>query len=252
MTLSLPYSRISRPFVNPHGSHIGTTIDKCYLVSPAYAENRVGSIRAYSLLENDLQRVFEYVEPSDFNKTSYSMRSYELLLRAATEFESNCKAVLGSNGYNVSKNLNVQDYFKLENAMHLSAYEMELSIWGPQTLKIRPFKDWSNGHSLRWYRAYNKVKHNRSAEFHVANLETLIEAIAAVFLLLYAQFNILVFRAHELVSWHNHSDDGWISHEGSIFRIKPPAQTVWVAQDCYEFDQENWLANPETKNYPFP
>ena len=47
----------------------------------------------------DLNEIFDFVEPSNDNTSVYSHRIYELLLRAATEFESNCKGILKANGY---------------------------------------------------------------------------------------------------------------------------------------------------------
>ena len=43
------------------------------------------------LIVCDLYEVFDYVEPHDDNMDIYSHRIYELFLRTATEFESNCK-----------------------------------------------------------------------------------------------------------------------------------------------------------------
>ena len=49
--------------------------------------------------ELDFKKVFEYIEPSDINLEVYSHRLYELLLRAATECETNFTSILKDNDY---------------------------------------------------------------------------------------------------------------------------------------------------------
>lgn len=45
----------------------------------------------FKLLLFDLEETFRYVQPIDEHMRVYSLRYYELLLRASTEFESACK-----------------------------------------------------------------------------------------------------------------------------------------------------------------
>lgn len=55
----------------------------------------------------------------------------------------------------------------------------------------RPFELWEAGDStqtLPWYAAYNAVKHDRETEFSQARLEHLFDSIAAVAIMLQAQF----------------------------------------------------------------
>ncbi len=99
MTLNLAYKRIARPFQSPVGDYIASSIDQSYLTQPEYAPDRATSIRGYHAIESDLRRLFEYVEPDDRNLSTFSTRIYEILLRAATEFEANCKAILSANNY---------------------------------------------------------------------------------------------------------------------------------------------------------
>lgn len=66
------------------------------------------------LIMDDLYEMFNYIEPDDSNLNVYSHRIYELLLRTATEVESNCKGILKANGYaKAEKDMNMTDYFKL-------------------------------------------------------------------------------------------------------------------------------------------
>lgn len=141
------------------------------------------------LIIRDLYELFNYVEPNDVNLNTYSHRLYELLLRTATEFEANCKGILDSNGYvkTGGGNLNITDYFKIENAANLSGYEVTFERWPNHVFK--PFDAWNTGvfASLPWYQGYNHVKHNRFSHFSEANLENVMNAIAALLCILHAQ-----------------------------------------------------------------
>jgi hypothetical protein len=235
MTLNRPYKRIARPFNTPSGSyfaHVGGTIDESYLVDHNFAPDRTTAIRGYHAIENDLRRVFEFVEPHNKNVDVFSTRLYEIFLRASTEFESNCKSILSANEYNQKRDLNMRDYKKIEAATRLSEYQIRLTIWADAPRVLSPLEPWSSGKSLSWYQDYNTVKHNRTDEFERANLKNTVDAVAALFAILFAQFNILAFSAHELVSsWNDWN--GWLAHHNSIFQIKLP--TGWTAQECYGF-----------------
>lgn len=50
---------------------------------------------AARLIISDLYELFNYIESNDANLNTYTHRNYELLPRTATEFEVNCKCILG-------------------------------------------------------------------------------------------------------------------------------------------------------------
>lgn len=232
MALDFAYKRIARPFQSPQGYYIASSIDKSYLVHPEYASNRATAIRGYHAIESDLSRLFDYVEPDNRNLGTFSTRIYEILLRAATEFEANCKAILSANNYSKHGNLSMSDYKKIEKATRLSEYRLKLSSWAGGPKLVQPLQSWSIGNSLPWYTAYNNVKHNRVDSFSEASLENAIDSVAALFAILFSQFNVLAFSPNELVSSIDNWD-GWLTHSDSMFWIKSP--TSWSPDECYGF-----------------
>ncbi len=250
MTLNNPYKRIARPFDNPHGSWIIGSIDRSYLLSSDFATNQITAIRTYHTIEKDLRQIFDFIEPDDRNLTTFSTRLYEIFLRASTEFESNCKLILCENLYrrcekNLSrcgKNLKIGDYKNIKKATRLLEYKIQLTVWANKPLLLEPFSCWSNCDSLtlNWYQEYNNVKHNRSTEFHCANLKNTIDAVAALFIVLFAQFNTFAFSPHELVADCN-DVDGWLTHHNSIFWVKVP--TTWTVDECYSSTSTNETFN---------
>ena len=187
------------------------------------------------LIEQDLKRIFDYISPNTINNSAFSHRIYELLLRTCTEFENNARAILQSNGYSMKSNLKInRDYFKINQALKLDGYEVRLNIWDSSPLSIAPFSAWNTTtyQPLQWYQNYNSVKHNRSANFHLANLETLIQAISGLFIILYSQFECKAFNPYGSISMIN-DDRIFLSVSGGLFEIKP---YLWSQTENYSFD----------------
>ena len=236
-----PYWRIIRPFPVDPSSQIrerfpyapgGST--RSYLSDADYAPDRIELLRSYYTLERDFVRLLEFVEPTDSNLHVFSIRMYELLLRACTEVEANCKAILTANGYQEAGKWSISDYRKINESSRLSDYELRVIGWRQPPRVFRPLADWANDNSAPWYRAYNAVKHDRHREFEQANLENTINAIAAVRAILFSQFFVHSFRAQESIGMYTHDDEEWLSHEDSIFVLKPPQ--TWTDDERYDFD----------------
>ena len=244
-----PYKRIIRPFPGSGGAHFDSSIAKSHLVDENYASDRVNLIRAFKLLEKDLVKLFDYVEPDDCNSEVFSHRIYELFLRSCTEFELNCKNILLANNYSFIKPPNIEEYHKINKANHLSDYEVSLLIWRNPSKIFQPFKLWSTTHTLNWYKKYNNVKHNRDIYFKDANLGNLINAISGVFCILFSQFSVLSFQSEYLVDSFN-EEMGWYSHPNSIFRIKP--FDSWKNTDKYSFTWSTLKHDPRPFDiFPF-
>ena len=175
------------------------------------------------------------MELHDDNKLTYSHRIYELLLRTCTEFENNCKGILIANGYD-KKNLNAEDYFKINRASKLSEYEVKINIWSPSPRVIYPFKDWDveQYSPLSWYQDYNKVKHNRSENFPKANLENLLNAVAGLYVVLASQFAMHIFNPYQNTSGWQQNNDFYFTNN-NVLSIKFP---TWKETNVVKFEWE--------------
>jgi hypothetical protein len=254
--LTQPYRRLIRPFVlgpRVEPDYLGASSTKSYVSDSRNARDRIDFVRAYRLLEDDLIDIFDYVEPAEANLPTYSHRTYQLLLRACTEFEANAKAVLNANSYHKSSNLNVKDYHKLEAACRLSEYAVMTPVWAGARRVFEPFEAWRNrsGYTpLSWYQAYNDSKHNRTASFPVANFRNVLDAVAGVFILLFAQFYILAFDPYRPVGMTHEDDDGFLSHSTPLFHIRLPSG--WTDAEKYDFDWQQLKSHAQPfQSYPF-
>ena len=249
MGIPRPYYRIIRPFSRDFEEIKGTAYpyqkdwEEEFPGHPEYANDRQELWRAYKLVEKDLLRLFEYVEPTDNNIRTYSHRTYELLLRAATEFETNCKRILDGNGYRCSGNPNITDYFKINTSSRLGDYAVSLLVWYPKKA-LKPFHDWNTGtHVLPWYQSYNLVKHDRNKNFQEASLENVLNAITGLYVILFSQFVFSSGLPSSLYDYRLSVNNTTISTAGDIFGVVPP--DTWTEDELYDFDWEEIKDRPD-------
>lgn len=154
----------------------------------------IHAIEHAEILIEDLRDIARVVYPSPKTAKAYGARIRDLLMRACTEVEAQCKAVLKANNYvkldskgkKSKRDLDMSDYALVVEPLGLEVFTVE-ALRFPDYPKISPFKDWPET-SLSWYQAYNRTKHNREEAFEDASLENAISAVAAVFVLLAAQY----------------------------------------------------------------
>lgn len=151
---------------------------------------------SYSLLIKDFETLIEYIYPVDNNLSIYSHRTFELFLRICTEFENICKEKLIEMGSTKApKDFNITDYNTLHAPLTLGTYEVGMQNFYDTDKKLKPFNDWNTlGTPLAWYSAYNKVKHNRTAEFAQASFANILLSLGGLTLVLYKLFGERVFH----------------------------------------------------------
>ncbi len=246
MGIFKPFYRIARPKV--------FMIE--YVRDERYASDRVQLSRAYINIEKELRNLFQYIEPDERNKNTFSFELYSLLLRACTEVELNCKKIMETNGAVPNPQIGyftMSDYKKLEKSSLLSKYTATFRNWRQRnsiTKKLEyvrkefcPFKnfDSSINKSPDWYVAYNNVKHNREENMEKANLENCMNAVAGILILLYSQFGASCIEAYGNPLVCMKSEDAYdIDFDADvIFEICPPKISDWPSSELYEFDWED-------------
>jgi hypothetical protein len=141
----------------------------------------------FNMLYRDVEKSFEYVQPADVHLKVYSLKYYEYLLRACTEFESVCKSELFRAGLAKEGDwLNIKDYAKLETHYERKLSSYEVGFRFDTMYFVRPLGPWASNDSLLWYQSYNFVKHHRAAELSHASLENVLHALAGLFVVLLA------------------------------------------------------------------
>jgi hypothetical protein len=229
MPVNRPYRRTWRQFTTPN--YAGWQWR--YILHPKYAVAPEQYVRAFLLIQEDVLRLFQFVEPADKNLATYSFRIHELLLRTCVEVEANCKAILLENGYARPGDWDMTDYRKLEGSHRLSSYRVTIPIWAGSRNVRNPFSAWTSGQGLPWYQAYNRTKHDRHTMLPEATFDQLLDAISGLVVLLASQFWTHDFGPGPEVLTTEGPNDGTESAIGGYFRVKFPDD--WPPNDQYEF-----------------
>jgi hypothetical protein len=219
-----------------------------YIVDRDYANNPAYFVRPFLLIQEDLKKLFEFIEPSDASINAYSFRMHELLVRSCIEIEANFKAILLENDYIPKKDragndiLNMSTYQAIDATHHLSSYRVLLPIWHGEKKVLEPFREWKTNNSLSWYQAYNHCKHDRFKEFDKANLQNVINAVAGLLIVLSSQFRTENFSSSNTCMALETTSEDMEGAIGGFFRILFPED--WKENEIYSFDWEKIKSDP--------
>ena len=154
----------------------------------------------YKNLENEVLKLADFLHFSDDQTSVYSMHIADLIIRCAVEIESIAKelySLIGGNAFPVDKNGKPRDlYFDtdcldlLEQRWNLSKKQITVSsinfyFTDEKNRVLTPLhkanKRGTNG--SKWKQAYQAVKHDRRNSIKKGNIENLLNALGALFIL---------------------------------------------------------------------
>jgi len=184
------------------GFYVRSTRGQQYLPNdnsmPIYStDSKLDEIRSFNSISNYLSTLFDYVEPESSNLSTYSNKIRESLILACSEVEYLFKKFLNDNNYSGPQRLSTNDFVKISPHLKLKDYTVKLKQF-PSLGVFAPFASWNDAQptaSLNWYDAYNAVKHDRGGNKNRGDLEMLINSIAAIHILLEAQYGEHIFDA---------------------------------------------------------
>ncbi len=204
MSFYKPFHRNYRPQVEkPYSGYS----DWAYIIDPEYSQEPKHYTRAFFIIQEDLLKLFQFVEPADTNNFTYSFRIHDLFMRICMEVEANFRAIFKENTYlpvyqngpragelRPENKWNINDFKLINKTHHLDDYEITLPFWKGSENKRKPFLNWKYNQGLEWYQAYNKAKHDRINNFDKANLKNLLDAFSGLGVLLSSQFRHVDFQ----------------------------------------------------------
>lgn len=245
MSITRPLRRSARQFTDGHYTEGGRWL---YLLHPLFAAEPRHFVRAFLALQADLLTLMDFVEPADANRSTYSHKIQQLLVRSCIEVEANFTAILRENTYS-SVQLTMADYRLVNQTHFLSSFEVRIPTWRGAASVRRPFGEWLDPSAgLSWYRAYNKSKHDRHENFHLATFEALVDAMAGLVVVLAAQFHTEDYspttKSLGLTGPYSYDTaDGMESAIGGFFRVRFP--TDWPAAERYDFKWQELECEPD-------
>lgn len=135
----------------------------------------------YLSFEEDVDRLFRYIEPAEYNFAVYSVELTRLYLAICSEIDVILKAYcnLLDEG---SKPSNITEYAEVvvSSQKGLCSETVNLQRFG---VSMTPFSEWEQSSTPTWWKKHNGVKHNRNVNFKDANLGNVLNAFAALYLL---------------------------------------------------------------------
>lgn len=131
----------------------------------------------YLGIEADFLTASRYIEFSNDHRNVYSHFFSHMLTTAGAEFESVSKAVAVVD--NVPEPQNISEIQNLYKEIESDVHSFKL-----RTLKgdlvIAPFSDWKDGKNLKWWKAYNNIKHSRHINAKDGSLFNAMHALGAL------------------------------------------------------------------------
>jgi hypothetical protein len=133
-------------------------------------------------IEEDVDRLARFIEFTTNNFSAYSVEMARILFAAASEVDVVAK-LLCSKVVPAQRPGNMEDYKNILNAYFLKIKDLQVFItrYG---LTLTPWDEWQRNENPFWWKAYNKVKHERSQHFHEANLKNTLNAVSGLYLFL--------------------------------------------------------------------
>ncbi|ENI8058899.1 hypothetical protein ABZX01_004606 [Vibrio vulnificus] len=129
-------------------------------------------------LEEDLERLARFVDFSGNDKT-YSLEIARLLLGASSEVDVVLKEICQKiNPQTTASKINEYEA-EISNALpNFTKFEVTIP---KHELTFQPWVNWNSNTSPYWWRAHNKVKHNRNTHFDHATLKNCLNAVGALY-----------------------------------------------------------------------
>lgn len=137
----------------------------------------------FSCLEDDLLQLSRWIEFSADNESAYSIELARLLMTAAAEVDvvaqALCKAIDKKRD---ASSINVYQAVLMNAVPMLAQAEVEMPRFG---MTFKPWSNWGEkDNPPDWWQGNNKVKHHRAEHFRQANLKNVLNATAALLILL--------------------------------------------------------------------
>lgn len=132
-------------------------------------------------LERDMEVMARYVEFSGANLPVYSIELAHLLFAAASEVDAVAKLICAQAAPGMRReNIDHYKVVLLEAIPDLPTAAVHIPRYG---LSFMPWSNWGDERNPDWWRAYNRVKHERDIHFNQATLQNAINALGGLLVL---------------------------------------------------------------------
>lgn len=198
----------------------------------------------YLVLEQDFLSVEPYVAIDPINFSTYSVQFLKLYQTICSEIDVVAKCLCNKLDTS-SRPDNITGYQQCITSSLPDLSDSKVTVMN-YDISLSPWNSWSSAEiqTPEWWKKYNKVKHNRTTistnsgeqYYKSANLENVLNALAALFIL---EMNIL-----KIIAEQTDSLKVWMPDPPSkLFQIEG-----WTSR-CHPFTAESFVLEPtESRN----
>ncbi|MEX2235815.1 MAG: hypothetical protein WD824_26895 [Cyclobacteriaceae bacterium] len=133
-------------------------------------------------LESDLKGVSRHIEIHKANYKTFSISLTQLFMASCSEIDVILKEVAKLTTLRKAKN--IYDFFEVLSEKVPLIFSKKVSIPLYQ-IELIPFEHWKSDQPPVWWTAYNNVKHHRNTHYSDANLENCLNALGALYIVIY-------------------------------------------------------------------
>ena len=157
-------------------------------------------------IESDFEKIARYVEFSENNNSTFSIELARIIMASTQEIDGImkklCTLILAG-----SDPQNINDYKKI-----IKVYLPEFIDEEAQIIRFgmtsKPWSNWNDkgaDNNPFWWKANNKIKHDRTEHFEKANLKNAFNAVGALLIttLYYYKLKVQSENAGDVITWQD-------------------------------------------------
>lgn len=136
----------------------------------------------YLMLEKKFRRTMDYVTLSEDNAKTYSLEYAGLIQIVGSELDAFFKVYCG---FKPEERKSINDYFPEVQKRFAGINTQKIKVQ-EENMTITPFDGWNAvqpAQSLKWWLAFDQIKHSRTANYKEANQENVLCILSALYLL---------------------------------------------------------------------
>lgn len=128
-------------------------------------------------IQQDFESLSRYIEFAEENNSTYSIELARIIMSASQEVDvimkEICSLLINPNADNIN---DYRDVIK-EKLPELISEEVFIARFA---MSGKPWSNWEGEENPLWWRANNKIKHQRTQNFHQANLKNAFNALGGL------------------------------------------------------------------------
>lgn len=180
----------------------------------------------YLAIENDFEKISRYIEFSEANNSTFSIELARIIMSSTQEIDGIMKKFC--NLLDPSKNPDKIPGYKeiiLDKKPEFITETVEIPRFGMTSM---PWVNWTGQENPDWWRANNKIKHDRTDNFEKANLKNAFNSVGALLITTLYYYKAKIESEGNDISWPD------------LTSIIKPKSSLYILNKEYYHDPGTW------------